>query len=125
MAKAAKPIPDGYHSITPQLTLDNAAQAIDWYKKALGARQRLRLDGPGGTVAHCELGFGDAVLMLGSPMPLRRSELPFPTNTPVASVRAGAERTNTPSADAPFASTMPVIPVCPAGICTISVLTLD
>ena len=35
----------------------------------LGARQRLRLDMPGGTVAHCELGFGDAVLMLGSPMP--------------------------------------------------------
>ena len=49
--------------------LDDCARAIDWYKKVLGARQRLRLDMPGGTVAHCELGFGDAVLMLGSPMP--------------------------------------------------------
>ena len=49
--------------------LDECARAIDWYKKVLGARQRLRLDMPGGTVAHCELGFGDAVLMMGSPMP--------------------------------------------------------
>jgi len=49
--------------------LDDCAGAIDWYKKVLGARQRLRLEMPGGTVAHCELGFGDGVLMLGSPMP--------------------------------------------------------
>jgi PhnB protein len=43
--------------------------AIEWYRNVLGAKQRLRLDMPGGTVAHCELGFGDAVLMMGSPMP--------------------------------------------------------
>ena len=39
MAKAKSPIPDGYHTVTPQLTCDNAAQAIDWYKKALGAEE--------------------------------------------------------------------------------------
>ena len=39
MAKAKNPIPEGHHTLTPQLTLDNAAQAIDWYKKALGAEE--------------------------------------------------------------------------------------
>lgn len=59
----------GYPVLSSVAVLDDCAGAIDWYKKVLGARQRLRLDMPGGTVAHCELGFGDAVLMLGSPMP--------------------------------------------------------
>ena len=59
----------GYPVLSSVTVLDDCAGAIDWYKKVLGARQRLRLDMPGGTVAHCELGFGDAVLMLGSPVP--------------------------------------------------------
>jgi len=59
----------GYPVLSSVTVLDDCARAIDWYKKVLGARQRLRLDMPGGQVAHCELGFGDAVLMMGSPMP--------------------------------------------------------
>jgi PhnB protein len=59
---------NGYPVLSSVVVLDDCAAAIDWYKKVLGARQRLRLDMPGGNVAHCELGFGDAVLMLGSPM---------------------------------------------------------
>jgi PhnB protein len=59
----------GYPVLSSVTVLDECARAIDWYKKVLGARQRLRLDMPGGTVAHCELGFGDAVQMMGSPMP--------------------------------------------------------
>jgi PhnB protein len=59
----------GYPVLSSVVVLDDCAGAIDWYKKVLSAKQRMRLDGPGGTVAHCELGFGDAVLMLGSPMP--------------------------------------------------------
>ena len=59
----------GYPVLSSVTVLDECARAINWYKKVLGARQRLRLDMPGGTVAHCELGFGDAVLMMGSPMP--------------------------------------------------------
>jgi PhnB protein len=59
----------GYPVLSSVTVLDNCARAIDWYKDVLGARQRLRLDMPGGMVAHAELGFGDAVLMLGSPMP--------------------------------------------------------
>src|SRR5262245_60149384 len=59
----------GYPVLSSVTVLEECARAIDWYKKVLGAKQRLRLDMPGGAVAHCELGFGDAVLMLGSPMP--------------------------------------------------------
>jgi PhnB protein len=59
----------GYPVLSSVTVLDDCARAIEWYKKVLGAKQRLRLDMPGGTVGHCELGFGDAVLMMGSPMP--------------------------------------------------------
>jgi PhnB protein len=59
----------GYPVLSSVTVLDDCARAIEWYRNVLGARQRLRLDMPGGSVAHCELGFGDAVLMLGSPMP--------------------------------------------------------
>ena len=58
----------GYPVLSSVTVLDDCARAIEWYKKVLGAKQRLRLDMPAGTVAHCELGFGDAVLMMGSPM---------------------------------------------------------
>jgi PhnB protein len=73
-ARAAKPqkvawLAKGYPVLSSVTVLDQCAQAIDWYKKVLGAKQRLRMDMPGGMVAHCELGFGDAVLMLGSAMP--------------------------------------------------------
>jgi PhnB protein len=59
----------GYPVLSSVTVLEDCARAIEWYKSVLGAKQRLRLDMPGGTVAHCELGFGDAVLMMGSPMP--------------------------------------------------------
>ena len=62
-------IAKGYPVLSSVVVLDDCARAIDWFKKVLGARQRLRLDMPGGMVAHCELGFGDAILMMGSPMP--------------------------------------------------------
>jgi PhnB protein len=68
MAHAAKPVPDGYHTITPQLTLDNAAQAIDWYKKALGAEEIGRSAGPDGKIMHAEIKIGDSRLMVNDVM---------------------------------------------------------
>jgi PhnB protein len=68
MAKAAKAIPEGSHSITPQLTLDDAAQAIDWYVKALGAREISRSAGPDGKILHAELKFGDSRIMVNDAM---------------------------------------------------------
>jgi len=63
----------GYPVLSSITVLDDCARAIDWYKKVLGAKQRLRLDMPNGAIAHCELGFGAAVLMLGSSMPPQAS----------------------------------------------------
>jgi PhnB protein len=68
MAKAKSPIPEGYHTVTPQLTLDNAAQAIDWYKKALGAEEGTRAIGPDGKIMHSELRIGDSRIMVNDAM---------------------------------------------------------
>ena len=48
MAKAKKAIPEGFHTVTPHLIMENAAEAIDWYKKALGAEEKGRSVGPDG-----------------------------------------------------------------------------
>ena len=68
MAKAKQAVPQGYHTVTPQLTLDNAAQAIDWYKKALGAEEGSRAVGPDQKVMHAELRIGDSRIMLNDAM---------------------------------------------------------
>jgi PhnB protein len=77
MAKAAKPVPEGYHTITPQLTLDNAAQAIDWYKKALGAEEISRSPGPDGKIMHAEIKIGNSRVMLNDVMMGQKGPLAF------------------------------------------------
>jgi PhnB protein len=64
-----KPIPEGYHSVTPYLVVKGAAKAIDFYKKAFGAKELFRMEGPGGTVAHAEIEIGDSRLMLADESP--------------------------------------------------------
>ena len=65
MAKAKKAVPEGYHSVTPQLTIDSsAAEAIDWYKKALGAEELGRSLGPDGKIMHAEIKVGDSRIMV-------------------------------------------------------------
>jgi PhnB protein len=59
-----KPIPDGYHTVTPYLYIKGAAKAIEFYAKAFGARERMRMAGPDGTVGHAEIEIGDSVIML-------------------------------------------------------------
>jgi PhnB protein len=66
---AIKPIPDGYHSVTPYLIVSGAAKAIDFYKKAFGAVELLRMPGPDGRIGHAELRIGDSVLMLADERP--------------------------------------------------------
>jgi PhnB protein len=68
MAKAKNPVPEGHHTVTPQLTLDNAAQAIEWYKKALGAEEVARHVGPDGKIMHAEVRIGDSRIMLNDAM---------------------------------------------------------
>jgi catechol 2,3-dioxygenase-like lactoylglutathione lyase family enzyme len=64
---SVKPIPEGYHSITPYLGILKAAEAIEFYKKAFGATQVMRLDMPDGRIGHAELRIGDSAIMLGTP----------------------------------------------------------
>ena len=68
MAKAQRAVPEGFHTVTPQLTLDNAAQTIEWYKKALGAEERSRAIGPDGKVMHAELRIGNSIIMVNDVM---------------------------------------------------------
>jgi PhnB protein len=68
MAKAKSSIPPGFHSVTPQLTLDNAAQTIEWYKKALGAEEMSRAAGPDGKIMHADLKIGDSHIMVNDVM---------------------------------------------------------
>src|SRR5712671_3952257 len=69
MSANVRPIPEGYHSITPQLTCRDAARAIDFYKEALGAKEIMRMAGPGGRVMHAELQIGDSRFMIGDEFP--------------------------------------------------------
>ena len=68
MAKAKKAVPDGFYTVTPQLTLDNAAEAINWYKKALNAQEVSRAVGPDGKIMHAELRIGNSRIMLNDAM---------------------------------------------------------
>jgi len=68
MAKAKSPIPPGHHTVTPQLALDDAAQSIEWYKKALGAEEVARATGPDGKIMHAEIKIGDSLIMVNDVM---------------------------------------------------------
>jgi PhnB protein len=60
-----KPIPDGYHSVTPYIVVDGASKLIDFLKRAFGAVVVSSMEQPDGTVAHAEVRIGDSMIMLG------------------------------------------------------------
>lgn len=66
---AVKAIPEGYHTVTASLTVRDGAKAIEFYKKAFGAQERMRVAGPDGGLMHAELRIGDSIVMLGDEMP--------------------------------------------------------
>ena len=63
-----KPIPDGYHSITPYLIVDDAKAAIDFYRRAFGAKEKFRME-MGERIGHAEIEIGDSVIMLADEFP--------------------------------------------------------
>ena len=69
MANAVKPIPDGYHSVTPYLIIKGAADAIEFYKKAFGATELFRMPQPDGRIGHAEIKIGDSPIMLSDEFP--------------------------------------------------------
>ena len=64
-----KAIPDGYHSIQPYLHIRGAVEALDFYKKAFGATERMRMPYPDGRIGHAEIQLGDSVIMLADEHP--------------------------------------------------------
>lgn len=72
----AKPIPEGFHSVTPYLSIQGAKQAIEFYKQAFGANEVFRLPTPAGDIAHAEILIGDSRLMLSEPC--EESPIPSP-----------------------------------------------
>jgi PhnB protein len=72
----AKPIPEGLSTLTPYLAVDDAANAIEYYKRAFGAKERSRMHGPDGKIGHAELQIGDGVFMLSDPFPQSSTKPP-------------------------------------------------
>ena len=66
---AVKPIPEGYHSVTPYLCCRDAGAAIDFYKKAFGATELMRMGAPGEKIGHADIQIGDSHLMLADEFP--------------------------------------------------------
>ena len=69
MAKKVKPIPDGYHTVTPYLIVNGAAKALEFYKKAFGATEIMRFPGPDGKIGHAEIKIGDSRIMMADEFP--------------------------------------------------------
>jgi len=96
MPKKVKPVPKGFHAVTPALNQANAAQTIDFCKKAFGAKERMRMAGPGGKIMHAEIVIGDSIIMLNDDMqePAQAASLflyvPDVDKTVAKAVKAGA-----------------------------------
>lgn len=67
--KTVKPVPDGYRTVTPYLTVSDGAAALGFYQRAFGARELRRLSGPGGRLMHAEIRIGDSIVMLSDEQP--------------------------------------------------------
>ena len=65
MTASAKPVPEGFHTVTPAIVVKDAAKAIEFYKKALGAQELVRMPSPDGKIMHAELKIGNSVIFPG------------------------------------------------------------
>lgn len=98
MPTPGKPIPDGYHAVTPYLTIRGASAAIDFYKKAFGAEEKVRMPGPDGdSLMHAEIAIGGSMIMLSDEFPERGVMSPTHYGGPTSSLMLYV-----PDADAVF-----------------------
>ena len=71
-----QPVPEGYQTLTPYLPVDDAAEAIEFYQRAFGAKERSRMPAPDGKIAHAELEIGNSVVMVSDPFPQATAKPP-------------------------------------------------
>jgi PhnB protein len=83
---AVKPIPEGYHTLTTYLAVDNASEAIGFYKRAFSAKERVRMETPDGKIGHAELQIGDSLIMLSEPFPQSSTRSPKELGATTAAV---------------------------------------
>src|SRR3989475_10075918 len=92
MTSHVKPVPDGYHTITPVLMVNDAAKLIDFLKQAFGARERERFTDPTGKIVHEEVTLGDSIVQLSDAMgewkPIQVPVLLYVTDTDSTDRRA-------------------------------------
>ncbi len=69
MPTTTRPVPEGFHTVVPSVVVRDAAKAIEFYKKALGAQERMRLPGPDGKIMHAELKIGDSIIFIADENP--------------------------------------------------------
>jgi PhnB protein len=70
MTNNVKPVPEGYHTVTPMIVFKDSRRAIEFYKKAFGAQERMSMPGPDGKgVMHAEIKVGDSIVMMADEMP--------------------------------------------------------
>jgi len=75
-ASAVKAVPDGYHTVTPYLIVNGAVRALDFYRRAFGAKEQVRMAGPDGKVMHAEIQIGDSKVMLADEFPQMGAKSP-------------------------------------------------
>jgi PhnB protein len=78
MAKNVKPVPEGFHTVTPYLVQHDAKRALEFYKKAFGAETRVSMPGPDGRIMHAEIKIGDSIVFLSDEIPEMSPETKSP-----------------------------------------------
>ena len=109
--KKAQAIPTGYRTVTPYIVCRDAASALDFYKKAFGAKEKARMSGPGGKVMHAEVRIGDSMLMLCDEMPEMGAKSPLALGGSPASVFLYVKNVDKTAAQATAAGATVVMPV--------------
>jgi len=81
MAKAVKPVPDGYHTVTPYLVVRDTKRALEFYRKAFGAETTLSMPGPDGRIMHAEIRIGDSMVFVSDEFPEMAPQIKSPEST--------------------------------------------
>jgi PhnB protein len=110
MTSAVRAVPEGYHTVTASITCKDAARAIEFYKNAFGATERMRMQSPDGRVSHAELQIGDSVIFLGDEFP-GMTVAPTENSLPSSSIYLYVEDADATFNQAVSAGAQPSMPV--------------